>query len=65
LVKPGRIGRRKMDPHGAMTIDKLPDPGGAMGREIICDSVDLLALGQESLRWVELTAKQRAYYQRY
>ena len=54
-----------MDPHGAMTIDKLPDPRGAMGREIICDNVDLLALGQESLRWVELTAKQRAYYQRY
>ena len=35
-----------MDPDVAMTIDKLPDPGGAMGREIICDNVDLLALGQ-------------------
>jgi hypothetical protein len=29
-----------------MTIDKLPDSGGAMGREIICDNVDLLALGR-------------------
>jgi hypothetical protein len=35
-----------MDPHVAMTIDKLPDPGGAMGREIICNNVDLLALGK-------------------
>src|SRR5260370_41463866 len=35
-----------MDPDVAMTIDKLPDSGGAMGREIICDNVDLLALGK-------------------
>ncbi len=35
-----------MDPHVAMTIDKLPDSGGAMCREIICDNVDLLALGK-------------------
>src|ERR1700751_1466914 len=35
-----------MDPHIAMTIDKLPAPGGAMGREIICNNVDLLALGK-------------------
>src|SRR6266403_565240 len=33
-----------MDPNVAMTIDKLPDSGGAMGGEIICDNVDLLAL---------------------
>ena len=46
LVKPRRIGWRKMDPHIAMTIDKLPDPGGAMGRKIICNNVDLLALGK-------------------
>jgi hypothetical protein len=35
-----------MDPHLAMTIDKLPDPGGEMGREIVCDNVDLLTLGK-------------------
>src|SRR5260370_8530977 len=35
-----------MDPDVAMTIDKLPDSGGAMGREIICDNVDLLAIGK-------------------
>src|SRR6266481_4431938 len=35
-----------MDPDVAMTIDKLPDSGGAMGREIICANVDLLALGK-------------------
>src|SRR6516165_8718857 len=35
-----------MDPHVAMTIDKLPDPGGAMGREIIGNNVNLLALGK-------------------
>ena len=35
-----------MDPQVAMTIDKLPDPGGAMGREIICNNVNLLALGE-------------------
>src|SRR5258707_13344725 len=35
-----------MDPDVAMTIDKLPDSGGAMGGEIICDNVDLLALGK-------------------
>ena len=35
-----------MDQDVAMTIDKLPDSGGAMGREIICDNVDLLALGK-------------------
>jgi hypothetical protein len=29
-----------------MLIDKLPDPGGAMGRKIICNNVDLLALGK-------------------
>src|SRR5260370_35132524 len=29
-----------------MTIDELPDSRGAMGREIICDNVDLLALGK-------------------
>src|SRR5258708_13883488 len=33
-----------MDPDVAMTIDKLPDSGGAMGGEIICGNVDLLAL---------------------
>src|ERR1700730_12336973 len=27
-----------MASHFAMTIDKLPDPGGAMDREIICDN---------------------------
>ena len=35
-----------MDPHVAMTLDKLPDPGGAMGREIIGNNVNLLALGK-------------------
>jgi|SRR5271165_304897 len=35
-----------MDPHVAMTIDKLPDPGGTMGQEIMCNNVDLLALGK-------------------
>src|SRR6202045_2170808 len=35
-----------MDPDVAMTIDKLPDSGGTMGREIICNNVDLLALGK-------------------
>ena len=35
-----------MDPDVAMTIDKLPDPRSAMGREIICNNVNLLALGK-------------------
>src|SRR5262245_5363940 len=47
LVKPGRIGRCKMDPHVGMTIDKLPDLGRAMGREIVCDNVNLLASGKD------------------
>ena len=35
-----------MDSNVGMTIDKLPDPGGAMGREIICNNVNLPTLGQ-------------------
>jgi len=43
LVKPGGIGRCEMDPYIGISLDKLPDPGGAMGREIICNNVNLLA----------------------
>jgi hypothetical protein len=35
-----------MDPHVGMKVDKLSDPGRAMGREIICNKVNLLALGK-------------------
>ena len=48
-----------MDPDVAMTIDKLPDSGGAMGREIICDNVDLLALGKAGHDLLEKSNKFR------
>src|SRR6516225_4563877 len=46
LVKPRSMGGCKMDPHVGMTFDKPPDSGGAMGREIICNNVNLLARGK-------------------
>src|SRR3974377_34684 len=35
-----------MDPQVRMSFDELPDPGGAMGREIIDNNVNLLARGK-------------------
>lgn len=48
-----------MDPDVAMTIDKLPDRGGAMGREIIGNNVKLLALGQAGHDLVKESNKLR------
>ena len=35
-----------MDPHVGMTFDKLLNSGGAVGREIACNNVYLLAIGK-------------------
>ena len=48
-----------MDPDVAMTIDKLPDPRGAMGREILCNNVKLLTLGQAGHDLVKESNKLR------
>ena len=48
-----------MDTDVAMTIDKLPDRGGAMGREIIDNNVKLLTLGQAGHDLVKESNKLR------
>jgi len=44
LVKPGGVGRCVMDPNIPISLEKFPDLGGTMSREIIGDDMNFLGL---------------------
>lgn len=45
LVEPRGVRRREMQVHGRVGLQKLGDPCGLVGREVISDHVNLLTYG--------------------